>query len=80
MKGVYLFSEGERHLYVGRSDNFRRRYGHHSNPGSNPVPAGPPVRSRLPGRASASTDGYARGALNEFRHFLFEEHVLGSMP
>ena len=34
MRGVYLFSEGDRHLYVGRSDNLRRRYGHHSNPGS----------------------------------------------
>lgn len=34
MKGVYLFSEGEKHMYVGRSNNLRRRYGHHCNPGS----------------------------------------------
>jgi hypothetical protein len=28
-KGVYLFSEGTEHLYVGRSDNIRRRIGLH---------------------------------------------------
>jgi hypothetical protein len=33
-QGVYLFSEGDRHLYVGRSKNLRRRYAHHCNPGS----------------------------------------------
>ena len=30
--GVYLFSEGERHLYVGRSRNIRRRYRLHTRP------------------------------------------------
>lgn len=28
-QGVYLFSEGEQHLYVGRSDNMRQRVGLH---------------------------------------------------
>ncbi|WP_297341007.1 hypothetical protein [Pseudophaeobacter sp.] len=30
--GVYLFSDGEQHLYVGRSRNMRRRYGLHTRP------------------------------------------------
>ena len=30
--GVYLFSEREQHLYVGRSRNIRRRYGLHTMP------------------------------------------------
>jgi hypothetical protein len=32
--GIYLFSERRRPLYVGRSSNIRRRYGHHCRPGS----------------------------------------------
>jgi GIY-YIG catalytic domain len=32
--GVYLFSEKGKHLYVGRSDNIRRRLGLHTRPGS----------------------------------------------
>lgn len=28
--GVYLFTDGEAHLYVGRSNNIARRYGHHT--------------------------------------------------
>jgi hypothetical protein len=32
--GVYLFSEGARHLYVGRSNSLRGRYGHHCRPGA----------------------------------------------
>ncbi len=32
--GVYLFSEGLRHLYVGRSNDIRRRLGRHSRPGA----------------------------------------------
>jgi hypothetical protein len=28
-KGVYLISENDKHLYVGRSDNIPRRFGHH---------------------------------------------------
>jgi hypothetical protein len=30
--GVYLLSEGNRHLYVGRSNYIRRRIGRHSKP------------------------------------------------
>jgi hypothetical protein len=33
-QGVYLFSEGGQHLYVGRSNNIRGRYGRHCNPGA----------------------------------------------
>jgi hypothetical protein len=33
-EGVYLFSEGDRHLYVGRSNRLRGRYGGHCNPGA----------------------------------------------
>lgn len=33
-QGVYLFSEGVDHLYVGRSNNIRSRYGRHCNPGA----------------------------------------------
>lgn len=32
--GVYLFSEGERHLYVGRTDRLRDRLQEHCRPGS----------------------------------------------
>ena len=28
-QGIYLFSEGQEHLYVGRSDNIRKRLGLH---------------------------------------------------
>jgi hypothetical protein len=33
-QGVYLFSEGDLHLYVGRSNKIRSRYGRHCNPGA----------------------------------------------
>ncbi len=33
-RGVYLLSEGERHLYVGRSNDIKKRIGRHSRPGS----------------------------------------------
>lgn len=32
VRGVYLFSEGERHLYVGRTNHVQRRYGLHCRP------------------------------------------------
>ncbi len=32
--GVYLFSEGGKALYVGRSNDIRGRYGRHCNPGA----------------------------------------------
>lgn len=32
--GVYLFSEGLKHRYVGRTDDFRRRLGDHTRPSS----------------------------------------------
>lgn len=33
-QGVYLFSERDQHLYVGRSNHIRRRYGRHCNLGA----------------------------------------------
>jgi hypothetical protein len=33
-QGVYLFSEGGFHMYVGRSNKIRSRYGRHCNPGA----------------------------------------------
>lgn len=32
--GIYLFTEAGRHLYVGRSNKLKRRYGLHTLPGS----------------------------------------------
>jgi len=32
--GVYLISEGKRHIYVGRSNNLRRRMQRHGRPGA----------------------------------------------
>jgi hypothetical protein len=32
-RGIYLFSEAESHLYVGRSNRLRRRVQHHCRPG-----------------------------------------------
>jgi len=32
--GVYLFTEGDRHLYVGRSNNLRRRMQRHGSAGA----------------------------------------------
>jgi predicted GIY-YIG superfamily endonuclease len=32
--GIYLFSEGKRHLYVGRSRSIRSRLSHHCTPGA----------------------------------------------
>jgi hypothetical protein len=34
IKGVYLFSEGSEHLYIGRSNDIRRRYKQYFSPGS----------------------------------------------
>jgi hypothetical protein len=33
-RGVYLFSEGENHLYVGRTNRLRQRYRDHCRPSS----------------------------------------------
>jgi hypothetical protein len=33
-RGVYLFSENGIHLYVGRSNDIKGRYGRHCNPGA----------------------------------------------
>ncbi len=34
MSGVYLFTENGKHLYVGRSNGLRARYGRHCRPGA----------------------------------------------
>ena len=33
-RGVYLFSEGDQHLYIGRSNTLRKRYSGHCRPAS----------------------------------------------
>lgn len=33
-RGVYLLSDGEQHLYVGRSNDIKKRIGRHSRPGA----------------------------------------------
>jgi hypothetical protein len=33
-KGVYFLSEGDNHLFVGRSNDIRKRIGRHSKPGA----------------------------------------------
>jgi len=33
-RGVYLLSEGKKHLYVGRSNDIKKRIGRHSRPGA----------------------------------------------
>ncbi len=33
-RGVYLLSDGNKHLYVGRSNDIRKRIGRHSRPGA----------------------------------------------
>ena len=32
--GIYLFSENDKNLYVGRTRNMKKRFAQHSNPGS----------------------------------------------
>ena len=34
LSGIYLFSENDRHLYVGRSNKLRKRHGWHCSPGA----------------------------------------------
>jgi hypothetical protein len=34
-RGIYLFSEGDRHLYVGRTNRIRQRLAGHCRPSSN---------------------------------------------
>lgn len=34
VQGIYLFSDGTDHLYVGRSNNMRQRFSQHCRPGS----------------------------------------------
>jgi hypothetical protein len=34
IRGIYLFSEDGKHLYVGRSNNIKRRIGRHSRSGA----------------------------------------------
>src|SRR5262249_6544939 len=33
-RGIYLFSEGDQHLYVGRTNTLRKRLQNHCRPGS----------------------------------------------
>ena len=52
--GVYLFSEGPKHLYVGRTKDLRRRIGHHSNPSSKDAPFAFRLAREATGRLKAT--------------------------
>lgn len=56
--GVYLFSEGKKHLYVGRSRNIRNRYGQHHRPSSthNSAPFAFLLAREATGQTEASYD------------------------
>src|SRR5258707_15376072 len=59
-QGVYLFSEGGVHLYVGRSNKIRSRYGRPCNPGAAHRMAAfafKRARSRPAGRSPATRQG-----------------------
>jgi hypothetical protein len=59
-QGVYLFTEGGVHLYVGRSNKIRARYGRHCNPGAThrmaAFGAGADMLSNVCDRTSGITD------------------------
>jgi hypothetical protein len=65
MQGIYLFSDGGKYLYVGRSNNIRRRIGLHCRPGSQHNQATFAFRmARLQGRTeAASTTSGSRSEL-----------------
>jgi cytolysin-activating lysine-acyltransferase len=46
-QGVYLFRENGNAMYIGRSDNIRCRYGHHTRPGSPTNAVIPPTVSHM---------------------------------
>jgi hypothetical protein len=65
LSGVYLFSEAGRHLYVGRSNGLRSRYGRHCRPGATHRQAafafviGREVTGRVKASYKAGTDSRA---------------------
>lgn len=66
-QGVYLFSEGQKHLYVGRSNRIRQRYGEHHRPSSthNSAPFAFKLAREMTGQmmASYASDQGSRAAL-----------------
>lgn len=69
IKGVYLFTEVGKHLYVGRSNHIRRRYKQHFAPGSriNDAPFAVLLARELTGilRAYSGENVRKKLALNE---------------
>ncbi|MDQ0348390.1 hypothetical protein [Ancylobacter vacuolatus] len=55
-RGVYLFSDGSDHLYVGRSNALRKRYGMHTRPSadSNTAPFAFKLARKATGRTIVS--------------------------
>lgn len=51
-KGVYLFTENGKHLYAGRTDNLKNRYGGHTRPssGHNSAPFAFKLTRKITGR------------------------------
>ncbi len=65
-RGIYLFSEGDEHLYVGRSNNIRKRYAAHTRPSSSHNSAAFAMllsREETGRRASYKADGDSRKSL-----------------
>jgi hypothetical protein len=70
--GIYLFSEGQSHLYVGRTNRIRQRLGEHSRPSSthNTAPFAFRLAREVTGHIAASyTPDGSRSELQEDPHF-----------
>lgn len=72
--GIYLFSEGGCHLYVGRTRNLRRRYGQHCRPSSkhNHAPFAFKLAKKVLGigKASYKADEGSRNGLSASAEFI----------
>ena len=69
---VYVFSDGNKHLYVGRSKRIRDRYGDHVLPGSgiNDAPFAVSWARKQLGIPTAYSGQYTRNNLRQNKKFL----------
>ncbi len=74
--GVYLFSEGGRDLYVGRSNTLRQRYGRHCRPGATHRQAA--FAFRLAREATGRTKASYRPGAESRAGLILEEAFKGS--
>lgn len=77
ISGVYVFSDGGKHLYVGRSKRIRDRYGDHTLPGSgiNDAPFAASWARKQLDIEPAYSGQYTRNNLRQNKKFMakFEE-------